>query len=431
MNRTSDALKTLSELIKIPSVEGAPECGAPFGRENLRALNYMLSVCSNLGFRTVSGDGYYGYAEIGDSDKPLFGVLTHLDVVPVSEGWSHHPFGGVIDGGYLWGRGALDDKGPAVAAVYACRELLDEGLKPSKRIRFIFGSNEESGWRCIEKYLENEEIPSLAFSPDADFPVIYCEKAVSHVGALFPLPSGIADFKAGTRVNIVPDLAECVLESDALSASPEALPEGVTRTENGFKAVGKAAHGSSPSAGDNAAVKLLKFISSFIPSAKKLYDICAFSDGYGMGLKASAPDYGALTVNPGVFRVENGKIAVSFDFRHPASVTTEDIVKRLGELGGAEIYVSGKHRPLLMPKDHPLVAALTEAYREVTGDNAEPVSIGGATYARALPAAVAFGPVFPGEESNIHQTDERVSLDSFEKTMKIYKAALKKLCFTE
>lgn len=430
MSRLNEALKTLSELIKIPSVQGSPEPGAPFGKQTLAALDLTLSAAEKLGFKSFSGDGYYGYAEVGEADKPLFGILGHLDVVPVGDGWKYPPFGGEIREGYLWGRGALDDKGPVIAAMYALRELLDEGLKPAARIRFIFGLNEESGWKCIEKYLEREEVPATGFSPDGNFPVIYCEKAVSHVGLSLPKPDGIVSFEAGSRVNIVPDRAQAVV-SEKFSAVAPPVPEGIERTGNAFTACGLSAHGSTPEAGDNAALKLMKYLSGFMPEVKKLYELLRFSDGSGMGLKRSEPDYGDLSVNTGVVsaKADCATAELALDFRHPACVTTAKILETLEKLTGGKAEACGTHPPLLIPKEHPLVVKLSEAYREVTGEDAAPVSIGGATFARALPAAVAFGPVFPDDEDNIHRANERVSLKTFEKLMKIYKAAIYKTCF--
>ncbi len=428
MSRLHEALKTLSQLVKIKSVEGKPAPGAPFGKENREALDFILATAEKLGFRTFSYGGYYGYAETGDADKPMFGILGHLDVVPVSDGWRYPPFGGEIGEGYLWGRGTLDDKGPMVAALYAVRELLDEARLPKMRIRLIFGCNEESGWRCIEKYSEREEMPAMGFSPDANFPVIYCEKAVSHIDLYVPKPDGIIGFEAGSRVNIVPDSASAaVAEEFCRDILP--TPEGVTRNGNVFYATGLSAHGSTPESGDNAALKLMKYLSGFMPEVKTLYELLRYSDGGGMGLKRSEPDYGALSVNTGVISTANGEMRISLDFRHPASVTTREITETLERLSGGKTVVSGTHRPLLVPKDHPLVVKLSEAYRSVTGDDAEPASIGGATFARALPVAVAFGPVFPGDEDNIHRTNERVSIKSFDKTMRIYKAAILKTCF--
>ena len=50
--------------------------------------------------------------------------------------------------------------------------------KINKRVRLILGLNEEKSWKCINYYKEHEEIPSLGFSPDADFPCIYAEKVL-------------------------------------------------------------------------------------------------------------------------------------------------------------------------------------------------------------------------------------------------------------
>ena len=150
-----------------------------------------------------------------------------------------------------------------------------------------------------------------------------------------------------------------------------------------------------------------------------------------MGLKRSEPDYGDLSVNTGVVsaKADCATAELALDFRHPACVTTAKILETLEKLTGGKAEACGTHPPLLIPKEHPLVVKLSEAYREVTGEDAAPVSIGGATFARALPAAVAFGPVFPDDEDNIHRANERVSLKTFEKLMKIYKAAIYKTCF--
>ena len=62
-----------------------------------------------------------------------------------------------------------------------------------------------------------------------------------------------------------------------------------------------------------------------------------------------------------------------------------------------------------------------EAYQEVTGDmDTEPMAIGGATYARALPNAVAFGPLFPYEEELAHEANEFLSIESLQKMTEIF-----------
>ena len=78
-------VKELVQLLRIPSVEGTPEEGAPFGKEVRSALDYTLSLCQRLGLKAVNVDGYAGYAEIEGVSGQEIGVLTHLDVVPAKD----------------------------------------------------------------------------------------------------------------------------------------------------------------------------------------------------------------------------------------------------------------------------------------------------------------------------------------------------------
>ena len=172
-------IDALRKLIAIPSITDATaEEGKPFGKNVNDALVYMLNFCQDLGFRTKNCGNYLGFAEIGQGEE-LMGILCHLDVVPTGEGWQHDPFGGEVVDGRIYGRGAMDDKGPAMAAVYAMKDILDSGRKLNKRVRIIFGCQEETGdWVDMEYYKEHEEIPSFGFTPDADFPAIYGEKGI-------------------------------------------------------------------------------------------------------------------------------------------------------------------------------------------------------------------------------------------------------------
>lgn len=105
------------ELVKIPSVYSEKnEKGKPFGEEINRALEYVLDLGRKLGFKTKNIDGYCGYIEFGEGEE-LVGIIGHLDVVPIGEGWSHDPFKAEIEDGKIYGRGTIDDKGPVIAAI--------------------------------------------------------------------------------------------------------------------------------------------------------------------------------------------------------------------------------------------------------------------------------------------------------------------------
>ena len=175
-----EIINSTCEIINIPSIfSDADAPDIPFGKNTLSALNYMLNLGKNFGFRTKNIDNKCGYIEFGEGDK-LLGIVVHLDVVPVDDSWTYSPFNATIDNNNIYGRGAIDDKGPAMAALYAMK-IVRDNYKINKRVRLILGLNEENDWKCIERYKQTEEMPSISFSPDANFPCIYAEKTIESI----------------------------------------------------------------------------------------------------------------------------------------------------------------------------------------------------------------------------------------------------------
>ena len=426
---------TLLSFLAIDSVQAEPAPNAPFGKGTRAALDAFLSLAEKEGMRVKDLDGMCGYAEIGEGE--LLGIPFHLDVVPFGSGWTRSPLGEIQEeenDKIIYGRGAEDDKGPFVALFYALKSLLSEGKKPRRRIRLIAGLNEESGWKCIERYLKTEEVPSLAFSPDADFPVINCEKGVCHAEVTLKKPDSVSFIEGGERVNMVADSAKLkmkTLSDGTLSKCIKGLAK-ITFEEDGFllTAKGVSAHGSTPDKGENAILKLLFAAKSSNEFIADLYDAFFKTDGSGLKIACSDEKSGALTMNVGYAKTEGDSVSFGLDIRYPVTVKEETVLAAIkSALPEATVTVSGRHLPLFVAPDSELVSALIAAYNEVTGENATPISIGGATYARAFPNAVAFGPVFPGEDSKIHQADECVRLSALVKAAEIYKRALEKLAF--
>lgn len=428
----NDAIRWLQELLRIKSVEEPAVPGGPFGQGVADSLNYALNLMNTLGFRTKNLDGYCGVADIGDGD--MFGILVHLDVVPEGTGWSFPPYGAEIHDGKIYARGATDDKGPFVAALYAVVKLLQEGLIPSKQIRFILGCDEESGWKCIEHYNKVEQMPDIGISPDGDFPVINCEKGIVYHHLSFLLPEGIAEIYGGERANMVPDSAYCKAKySDTLFE--QAIAAGVSAEKVGdflvLRAEGVSAHGSHPDKGDNAIYKLFSALSAEYPIFCTLYD--AFSDNCGedIGLALSDEKSGMLTLNLGTCKVSEENIVCELDIRHPISYNKDEITAILQERLPCKVEQGFFHCPLYLDPQHALIKTLLKAYDEATNAKTQslPISIGGGTYARALKTGVAFGPMLPGMVSTMHEKDEYISLDHFELLVKIYYKAMKELCF--
>ncbi|NLT18747.1 MAG: M20 family metallopeptidase [Clostridiales bacterium] len=450
-----NAIKTLVDLIQIESVETPAEPGIPFGKENARALKYILDLMSSFGAKTKNVDNYCGWAEFGEGE--LFGILVHLDVVPASGNWTYPPFSGTIANGKLFGRGALDDKGPAVACIFSLAKLIQEGRIPNKRIRFIFGCDEEGGWLDLKRYAETEEVPDSGFSPDADFPVIYAEKGVLHARIRLQKPATVSHMHGGSAVNMVPDFCEAsvvfsdkVLKSSLKFGLPtslsgktmlEYLADKLEGKDGNIKegdfiiisANGKSAHGSTPQKGESALLKILECLSLAGDDAltAKLYKCFKFSDGSGLSIKTFGGKEGDLTLNVGKVSTDDKNIYFDLDIRYPA-ITSKEILKEriLQALPEISSYtIIDAHDPLYVDPNSELVQKLLGAYDKVMGTKSEPIAIGGATYARFLKRGVAFGPEFPGSNPTIHQPDEHILLDDFYKLIEIYYEAIKTLCF--
>lgn len=420
-------IETTRDLISYNSVQEDALPGMPFGRANYECLVKALDTAKSLGFKTKNLDGYCGYAELGEGED--FGILAHLDIVPAGDDWSVDPFQGRIIDGIMYGRGILDDKGPVVCCMYAIKKLLDENYKPTKKIRIIFGCNEESGWKCIDHYNKAEAMPKIGFSPDADFPVIYLEKGIAHYKLTAPLD--VFDVKGGHRPNMVPDKASLVVpysESYERFLIENKADFTIENNRITVKTSGKSAHGSTPEKGDNAIIKL--FALSNIPLLNFLKTKFENTDGSGVNLKLSDAESKNLSLNLGAMNYKDKKLEMLLDIRYPVKYAEKEIQSILKlALPDIDVELINDQPPLYIPKDNPLVTTLLSAYNKVTGENASPIAIGGGTYARALEQGVAFGPIFPDMESTIHQKDERVSVANLLKISKIYYEAIKAMCF--
>ena len=342
-------------------------------------------------------------------------------MVPAGSGWTKDPFGGAVEGGKIWGRGAVDDKGPAVCCLYAMKALKDSGFRPSKRIKLIVGCNEESGWGCIEHYREVATLPETGFSPDADFPVIYAEKGILHIRLHFPAKKPpFLSLKGGSSANMVCDYCEAGLRSVSFERA-EAL--GLQAEGKKLISHGKCAHGSTPEKGVNAIAPILRYFSDKSEAVRRAYE-CVFEDVYG--LKNLHDETGALTISPNLVQYRKHDLQLVCDIRYPATINVREVHTLLKKFGVK--YETLHHQePLLVDKDCELVQTLLSVYEECTGRRAAPVAIGGGTYARALRHGVAFGPEMDGDAPVIHQADEFISVERVNLLLDIYEKAIEKL----
>ncbi|WP_027702111.1 M20 family metallopeptidase [Metaclostridioides mangenotii] len=431
-----EMISSIQGAIKIPSVISDKEGNYPFGENIDKALRYMLNLCESLGFKTVYKDGYYGYAEIGEGEE-IIGILGHVDVV--SEGshksWKFPPFEGVIDDGKIYGRGTQDDKGPTISAIYAAKSLVDLGVKLNKRIRFIFGTDEENLWRCINKYKENnEEMPTYGFTPDAKFPIINAEKGLLQVNLSCKSNNDI-DLSVGESLNAVPGKAIYIGKHiNILKKELDRLKYEYIVDGNKISINGKSVHSAVSETGINALTRLciaLNNIGVKSNTVKFLAEVIG-EDANGQNIVKNCEDEisGKLTVNAGKLLIKDEEEIAGLDIRVPVTYKVEEVVSNLKKL--AEKYQLEYEEydfldSIYIPKDSLLVETLRKVYEEETGLDGSPVSSGGATYARALDNCVAFGSIFPGSPETEHQANEFAIISDIVKATKIYALAIYEL----
>lgn len=434
-NYKDEALKMLEDVISFPSVldEYIENSEAPFGKANKDCLDYVITKATKDGFKTFNADNYAGHLEFGDGKETL-GLLAHLDVVPVNKSeWVSDPFKLAIREGKMFARGVMDDKGPFVASYYAMKMLKDEGFKPSRKIRLIFGCDEESGSRCLERYFELMDEPEIAFSPDAEFPCINGEKGMMSYDILVS-DNVITYFKSGERYNIVPSYAEMKINKNLEKEFNIYIKENNYKGEvnNGlYKAYGIAAHAMCPEKGLNASYILFDFLSKYTDSK-----LASFVEKYYLfdtyGKKAGYYDFDDemkdLTSNFAVVDINNSKGKIGINCRVPKDSDFDLIKSCLSKICKEYnyeydvLFTSNRH---YISSDSELVKSLMDSYVKVTNDTTnKPFSIGGGTYARECKYAVAFGPLFPGREDVCHIANEYMYLEDFYMLVEIYYNAI-------
>lgn len=435
-NQREPLKEAIKELVRIPSVVKEGGDGFPFGGGVDDALRKTLEIAESLGFQTKYGDqGYYGYADIGQG-QDLVAVLGHLDVVPAGalDTWDTDPFDPVEKDGKIYGRGAQDDKGPTLAAMFAAKALMDAGVSFNKRLRFIFGTDEESLWRGVKRYVEREETPSMGFTPDSKFPLIHAEKGLLQIYLEGSNESGLS-LKGGNAFNAVPDAILYAGErQDELAAKLGELDYGYERVEGGIKVLGKAAHAAVAETGINAIARLCIALQA-IGLESKVIRFVAQQIGE---TPFATPIFGECTDAPsGQLKFNIGKIDIghkeqlAIDIRIPVTVPRQEIVAKLSTVAGEYGLAYREYdwtAPICLPLDHPMIKTLIRVYREITGDiESEPESSGGATFARSIKNCVAFGPILSGRSTVAHQPNEYVVLEDLYVAMEVYAYALYEL----
>lgn len=408
-------LNDLKKVISIRSING--DCGevnekAPLGKGINDAIEAFLEIGRSFGFKAKNLDGYCGYIEMGEGEEML-GIIVHVDTVDTGEGWSYPPLECTVGEEGVFGRGVIDDKGPALLALYCMKAISDSKVPLNKRVRLILGGDEEAGsWKCMERYKKTEELPSIAFSPDAEYPAVFGEKGLLRV-KIYGKEKNIAPdfrFDGGKVINIVPDEASAFIDGKEMHEK------------------GKAAHGSMPEKGENAVIKLAEKISALYPEST-FAKLASLTDAKALGIDI-ADEITKISVNPSVLIADSEKCELSYDIRYPITANGEEVIssiRKAAEKKGLSADIFFHETPLYVPRDSHLVKTLSAIYTEHTGDKSEPVAIGGGTYAKAFKNCVAFGAMLPDEPETMHSPDEFWSYRSMDINFDIISDAIYKL----
>nr|WP_237373701.1 dipeptidase PepV [Streptococcus ruminantium] len=453
--RKDEFMADLFDLLRINSERDDSQADAkhPFGPGPVHALNKFLEIADRDGYPTTNVDNYAGHFEFGEGDEVL-GIFGHLDVVPAGSGWDTDPYEPQIIDGKLFARGSSDDKGPTMACYYGLKIIKELGLPTSKKVRFIVGTDEESGWADMDYYFEHVglPLPDFGFSPDAEFPIINGEKgnitAYLHFTGENSGAARLHSFAGGLRENMVPESATAIISGDltdldsklaafveeyGLKADAEALDNGRVQVT----VIGKSAHGSTPEEGVNGATYLAKFLGQFaFDGAAKAYlelagdTLLEDQEAKKLGVAISDEQMGALSMNAGIFKFDEASSdnTIALNFRYPKNTNPETIKAGLEKLGVEAVSLSEQgHTPHYCPIDDPMVATLLSVYEKHTGLKGYEQVIGGGTFGRLLKRGVAYGAMFPGDVNTMHQANEFIEVEQLYRAAAIYAEAIYEL----
>ena len=187
----------------------------PCGKGVSKALKFFEELAKKDGFEVTNYKNKIVEAIVGKGDKNIT-IMAHADVVPAGSGWDQDPFEVVEKDGVLTGRGVADDKGPLLACYYGLKALKDKNMLGDYQVRFLVGGAEETTSEGMMYYFYeiNKPQPTLGFSPDSSWPLIFAEKGIFNfkVRDTFKIDK-VYSINGGVASNAV--IEKCDIEMDA------------------------------------------------------------------------------------------------------------------------------------------------------------------------------------------------------------------------
>lgn len=465
-----EILSDLKKAVNIPSISKPDSDIKPYGKACREVLDCMLEAAADYGFDVQNYQYHVGGVSLSRSSVPSrrVGIWTHLDVVPVGEGWSFPPFSLTEKNGFLIGRGVQDNKCAAVGVLHAFRCINE--LFPKLRYEYILymGCSEENTMNDVKFFVSHYDQPDLSLVADSGFPVCYGEKGIADLCFISekPLPDCVVAFSAGNASNIIPDTASITLRLDGCGHPKEqsrsdcptknyidilqSFPEiQVIRDESDahtftITAKGISAHVIAPEQGKNAIYVLLDALkkSGLINSSESWVDFLLkmSADGYGQAAGAACSDSlsGPLIGSATVAELANGILKIRANYRYPIfdgerisdGSRLLNSLENLARAHGFSMSVPKNSKPSFFDPQSPVVTSLTDTFNRVTNMQRKASTSSGGTYARELQNAVAFGMTMPGmsiyreydndPRGNFHQANESLNIKDYLKAIEVY-----------
>lgn len=448
-NKNRDAmLEDISRLVSIPSVRGEASQGKPFGEMTFAALESALSIAGSFGFKTENYDGYVGTVDLNNEETEL-AVLAHLDVVPAGEGWHSEPFEMLVSSDRIIGRGVSDDKGPAIAALYAMKAIKDLSIPVSKNCRLILGTDEECGSNDLAYYFSKEKAPNHSFTPDANFPVTNGEKGrfTKHFFKTIDLSGDrkyIGSISAGAAANAVPSSAKATVvgisDTELIKAAELA---SWTKAEFVIKngeilCRGASAHASLPENGNNPITALFEMLGNvsfdkktqeFISAIRMLFPHGKYN-GEAFSVKMS-DKLGELTLTLDIVNFDGHNFEGCFDTRTPMCATVENCAEKIAaKLASCGFIIENTEmvKSHYVDEDTPFVQTLLKSYEKYSGDKGECLCMGGGTYVHDIDGGVAFGAISRDMQTNMHGADEFMLIEDILMSAEIFTEVISEMC---
>lgn len=434
--KKDEMIKTLSWLVEVPSVKSEPKAGMPYGENVFEVFKRIFNISSDMGFTTENFENRVCVASIDNSEKNL-GILCHLDVVDVNvKNWDTLPFELTYKDNMIYCRGAYDNKGAAVAALYALCAVKDLKIPLKHGVGVYFGTDEESGGSDMDAYIEKHTLPKHIFTPDSQFPVCVSERGVVRIKGVTKFESDKIVFAhSGEQVNVIPDEAVVRLKNTSVQVVENILlkMEGIRyeiSEKDSFLNVriyGKSSHAAYPEGGSNAAVALLYLLSVLDGGAfGKLSDLFGVNMFYGEGFGFSKE---RLTLSLTVLDYVDGELEIKADSRIASGESSASAAKVFAEKIPFTVTADTVVEPHDVSENEYIVTTLMDIYREHTGGDEKPYKMSGITYAHKIKNAVVFGPRIQGDGSGgAHSANERFNVNTMLTAAKMFAAAMVKIC---